>query len=167
LAITTPVEQGKTSEEQEPIDPPTPGETHAYIRVWDLEKPGKPLVLGGHWRTVRAIRITPDGNRAVSASQGWVLRIWDLMDGKHLHVLRGHQGIIHDLAITADSRYVVSVSDDRTLRVWDLETGNAIATWTGEMAAISCAVSPDGRYMVVGEKQGRVHLLSLEGVTEL
>ena len=78
--------------------------------------------LEGHLGAVKAVGVTPDGRRAVSASEDVTLRIWDLESGQLLRTLEGHLGGV-EVAVTPDGRRVVSGSKDKTLRVWDLESG--------------------------------------------
>ena len=73
--------------------------------------------LEGHTNWVRAVAITPDGQRAVSASDDRTLRIWDLATGATLRTLEGHTGPVSAVAITPDGQRAVSASDDGTLRI--------------------------------------------------
>jgi WD40 repeat protein len=79
--------------------------------------------------------------------------------------LEGHTGSVNAVAVTPDGHRAVSASFDRMLRLWDVESGKEIATFTGEGEVSSCAVAPDGRTIIAGERSGRVHFgvpLSLE-----
>jgi WD40 repeat protein len=105
--------------------------------------------------------VTPDGRRAVSASDDQTLRLWDLETGQTIRRLEGHTGWVRAVAVMPDGRRAVSASYDGTLRLWDLESGKQIATFTGESAMPSCAVTSDGRAIVAGESLGRVHFLRL------
>ncbi|KAB8331286.1 hypothetical protein SD80_026025, partial [Scytonema tolypothrichoides VB-61278] len=40
------------------------------------------LTLNGHSDSVRAVIVTPDGKRVISASDDSTLKVWDLADGK-------------------------------------------------------------------------------------
>ena len=107
------------------------------------------------------VAITPDGRRAVSASEDNTLRVWDLESGQSLRTLEGHSIRVTRVAITPDGRRAVSASWDKTLRVWDLESGKELALLTADGPMTSCAVSLDGRTIVAGDASGRVHLLRL------
>ena len=71
--------------------------------------------------------MTPDGRRAVSASEDRTLRLWDLESGQTIRTLEGHTERVLAVAVTPDGRRAVSASEDRTLRLWDLESGQTIS----------------------------------------
>jgi hypothetical protein len=73
-----------------------------------------------------AVAVTPDGRRAVSASQDQTLRLWELESGQTVHPLQGHTSYVTAVAVTPDGRRAVSASWDYTLRLWDLESGQTI-----------------------------------------
>ena len=41
-----------------------------------------------------AVAVTPDGQRAVSASWDKTLKVWDLESGRELRTLTGHTGAV-------------------------------------------------------------------------
>ena len=75
--------------------------------------------------------VTPDGRRAVSASEDKTLKVWDLESGRALRTLEGHSDWVNGVAVTPDGRRAVSASWDKTLKVWDLESGRALRTLEG------------------------------------
>ncbi len=132
----------------------------------NLIAPGGPLIrtLSGHGDSVRAVAGTPDGRRAISASGDHTCKVWDLAGGEDLHTLSGHGDSVRAVAVTPGGRRAISASGDHTCKVWDLVSGEEVATFTGESSILCCAVSPDGRTIVIGEQSGRVHFFRLEGV---
>jgi WD40 repeat protein len=111
-----------------------------------LSRAGGPLryVLGGHENRVRAIAITQDGKRAVSAADDRTLIVWDLANGTALFTLRGHTDQIYTVAVTHDGSLAVSGCNDRTLRVWDLGRGSVRRVLRGHEAYIKAvAVTAD------------------------
>jgi len=135
-----------------------------------LTPPGGALLrtLTGHTAGVRAVAVTPDGRRAVSASDDQTLKVWDLESGVELRTLTGHTAGVMAVAVTPDGRRAVSASSDQTLKVWDLESGAVIATFSGDGPLDACATAPDGGCsedtltIVTGGASGRVHFLRLE-----
>jgi WD40 repeat protein len=65
------------------------------------------------------------------------------------------------VAVTPDGRGAVSGSGDRTLRLWDLVTAKELAIFTGDAAFACCAVVPDGKAAVVGDRGGQIHALEI------
>ena len=104
--------------------------------------------------------VTPDGGRAISASDDQTLRLWDLESGQTIRTLEGHTSGVALVTVTSDGRRAVSAGD-RTLRVWDLESGKKIATFTGDGVLYCCVFAPDGGTIVTGGQLGRVHFLRL------
>src|SRR4029077_5274143 len=98
-----------------------------------LTQPGGPLIctLEDHTDWVRAVAVTPEGRRAVSASHDRTLRLWDLESGKTIRTLESHPVGFHAVAVTPEGGRAVSGSLDCTLRLWDLESGQTIRTLQG------------------------------------
>jgi WD40 repeat protein len=119
--------------------------------------------FAGHSAGVRAVAITRDGRRAVSACSDKTLRIWDLESGRLLKILEGHSEWVRAVAITPDDRRAVSVSDDNTLRIWDLESGREFCSVAGDAAIRCCAIAPGSKTIIAGDHAGFIHILRLEG----
>jgi len=130
--------------------------------VWDLGSGPEPRALTGRTGPVYAVAVTPDGQRAVSASDDQTLKVWDLASGRELRTLTGHTGSVHGVAVTADGYRAVSASYDNTVKVWDLEAGEVLAMFTCDGAALCCAFSDALQLIVAGDAGGHLHFLRLE-----
>jgi len=115
----------------------------------------------GHTDCVCDVAVTPDGNRAVSASWDSTLWVWGLATGLMLHTLRGHSGPVYEVAVTPDGKRAVSASRDSTLKLWDMATGLPIVTFYCDASANCCAFV-DQQRIVAGDAGGRVYFLVLE-----
>ena len=89
--------------------------------------------------------VTPDGRRAVSASDDKTLKVWDLESGRELRTLEGHSAWVNGVAVTPDGRRAVSASGDKTLKVWDLESGRELRTLEGHSAWVTGVAVTPGR----------------------
>src|SRR5690606_19212258 len=100
------------------------------LKIWDIISGEELISLVGHTKGVTAVAVTPDGNRAVSASEDQTLKVWDTNTGTELFTLKGHQDWVTAIAVTPDGRRAISGAgshaqypSDTTLKVWDLEYG--------------------------------------------
>jgi WD40 repeat protein len=107
------------------------------------------------------VAVTPDGKRAVSASEDHTLKLWDLETGRALLSLEGHSDVVNGVAVTPDGKRAVSASEDHTLKVWDLEASLPFATFHCDASARCCVFAGD-RKIVAGDGLGHLHFLRLE-----
>ncbi len=92
--------------------------------LWDLETGQTLQTLRGHTsRDIRAVSITPDGQRAISGSLDNTCILWDLGTGQVLKTLKGHYSTFNAISITPDGKRAICCSIDDTCILWDLETG--------------------------------------------
>jgi WD40 repeat protein len=129
------------------------GTQGSWLRpLWPaLHPPGTSLIrtLEDHSSSVHGIAVTPDGKRAVSASEDETLKVWDVESGRVLHTLKGHSSSVRGVAVTPDGKRAVSASEDQTLKVWNLESGCALHTLEGHDGWVcDVKVTLDGRWAV-------------------
>ena len=80
------------------------------LKVRDLASGCELRTLSGHTGLVTGVAVTPDGQRAVSASGDMMLKVWDLDNGLELRTLSGHISYINAVAVTPDGQWAVSAS---------------------------------------------------------
>jgi WD40 repeat protein len=130
-----------------------------------LTPPGGALLrtIEGHSDQVRALALTADGRRAVSAGIDRMLKLWDLEGGVELRQLIGHKGRISALAVTPDGRHAVSYSSDGTLRLWDLGTGTELNAFEGGVGQVrALVIASDARRATSVSEDGTVALWDLQ-----
>ena len=76
------------------------------------------VALDGPIEVVRAIAVTPDGSRVITAGDDGVATIWDRDKGKLLGHRDRHARPISALAVDGETLWVAS--DDGTLAAWDI-----------------------------------------------
>jgi WD40 repeat protein/energy-coupling factor transporter ATP-binding protein EcfA2 len=146
------------------------GHDHAYaqdaLRQALSNTGGIPLI--GHYFSVDALCISPDGRWLASGGFDNTVRLWDLTAADPSAtpvVLRGHEGGVYTLAISPDGRWLASGSGDSTVRLWDLSAADPSAAQVvlrgHKRYVISLAISSDGRWLASGSADNTVHLWDL------
>jgi WD40 repeat protein len=135
------------------------------LKVWDLVS-GKELATlnTGYSYLLSALSVALDGRRAVTLSYDGILVIWDIERYQALCTVQGHVYSANTVKVLPCSKRFVSSGGRGSVKVWDLETGTCLAAFTGEGEFQSCAVTPGGQIIVMGERSGRIHFLRLENL---
>lgn len=145
------------------VDDPSRNE----LQLIRLKREGPLAGLRAHGTGVRAVAVSADGRRALSAA-GIKVQIWDLESCTQPRSLYStYTSSVYDVALTADGRRAVSGYGDGTLMVWDVESGKKILTLEGYSKSVKVSISRDGRRAVVATEDGTLKVWNLETGTEL
>ena len=74
---------------------------------------------GGHGNVVRSVKLSADGQFAVTASSDHTAKVWATSDGRLVSLLAGHADVVTDAVFFDGAFRVVTGSLDGTVRVWD------------------------------------------------
>src|SRR5205823_4616760 len=92
------------------------GGADATVRLWDVDKGEEVLQFKGHTQPVFSVALSPDGQRALSASgqfethfgkkthQDCTVRLWDVATGTELRRFEGHTGVVFRVLFSPDGR---------------------------------------------------------------
>jgi WD40 repeat protein len=133
------------------------------LKVWDLESGQGLITCKDHAGLVSAVGVTPDGRKAVSASEDYTLKVWDLESGQECLTFRDHTGPVSAVVVMPDGRMVISGSDDMTLKIWDLENGSIETEFYCDMPIKACGYSHQCNCIIIGDSTGKVYMLRFEG----
>jgi small GTP-binding protein len=112
---------------------------------------------------VVAYSFTPDGRRALSASNDNIVRIWDVKTGQCLRELLGHVALVWTVAWSTDQTRALSGSRDRTVRLWDVETGRCLRVFEDHQHEVeSVAWSADQKTGISGSYDTTARLWEVE-----
>ena len=140
------------------------------VQAWDLE--GSRRFLPG--RTGEAsgvlnpwLALSPDGRRIAYTGNGPQLQIRDVASGRLGPVITpspATQGSYNDVVWHPDSRTVSMSSGDPWVRIWDASTSRLLAERRLAPApstegAAAASFTLDGKHLVVGSTEGRLHVL--------
>jgi WD40 repeat protein/serine/threonine protein kinase/TPR repeat protein len=110
------------------------------------------LTIAGHSDAVISAALSPDGQRAITASRDNTARIWDASSGRQIALL-SHAASVSSAAFSPDGRLVATASRDATARIWDVASGREVMVLRGHMDILWCvAFSPDGRRVVTASR---------------
>ena len=137
-------------------------------QLWDSD--GRRIArLPGSDFAVTDAAFSPDGARAVTASEDGSARIWDAATGRRIAVLR-HGRTVNGVRFSADGRSVVTAGDDGTARVWPATGGAAIRVLRGHTDSVVAAAFTAGDTRIVtaaDDGSARVWSARAPGVTPL
>jgi WD40 repeat protein len=110
----------------------------------------------GHSSAIAAVKITPDGQYAVSCAS-FHIKMWELATGKEIRSLAGLATQISSVNVSVDGLHAASVSAyGSTTMLWELATGKAI-----RRSRHGGAVSPDNKYIADRDEDGQIKLWEL------
>src|SRR5262249_55718126 len=122
--------------------------------------------LVGHDYSVTCVALTPDGRRAVSASNDRTLMVWEIQSGQVIRTLEGHSGSVYAVSLTSDAQILASQSADGTVRLWYFETGRtaAILPFIPKEDLLAVAFHPTAPILAMaGGKEGNdLHIWKLD-----
>jgi len=128
-------------------------------RLWDVETGQVIHTLTGHTAGIRNVAYSPDGNYLLTGSGDNTARLWDAETGQELYTLTGHTAEVNGVAFSPDGRYAITAGWEGTVRFWDVETGREVRSFTEDEGIYEMALSPDGQYILTGNKDtGKVRL---------
>ena len=95
---------------------------HNTISILDIETGMKRNTLSGHKREILALKVTPDGSLAISASADRTVRVWLLSTGECLHILHNYERIAA-ISLSGDT---LAISGSDHVRLWSLNSGRCV-----------------------------------------
>jgi cytochrome c len=123
--------------------------------------------LRGHGGPVRALAVSADGKRLVSASFDTTAITWSLTSGAAQKVLRFHDGAVNAVAYLGDGRMATS-GEDKRIAIWKPRADKPTAVLEGHTApVVGLAVSPDGKTLASASWDGTARLWPIDGGTPL
>jgi WD40 repeat protein len=117
------------------------GDVGHAVRVWDLSRGRRPVVLAGSQGSVTAVAFSPDGRRLVSGGDDGVLRVWD-WDAGRPPSLPGAASDATRFQLTREGR-LLAVDPDDGRAAW-VEAAGPLRRLEGVLQPAHVSVSRDG-----------------------
>ena len=147
------------------------GSVDRTIRLWRLQTGESSGVLLGHLDNVTAVKFSPDGEHAASASRDSTVRIWNIRTGSFKalnHSLSGKANYIRDISYSPDGNLLASVADDGRIRIWDALRGELLRVILAHEAKIQgVAFSRDGKLLGSASDDGTIKLWAVDNWTQI
>ncbi len=131
-------------------------------RIWTLD--GRPAgELAGHEQSVNVVRISADGETAITASSDKTVRVWDLPTRSERGILGRHRRQILSLDLDAARGRAWSGGHDGRLIAWDLERGDAIVELDLGTSVTALAVRASDGAVLAGTAGGGIAIVDPDG----
>ena len=125
-------------------------------KIARLRRAGRTIVLRGHDNDITSVRLSPDGKRAVTASEDHDVRTWSMVDGSNLHVIKAAQGPVADARFSPDGRWIVTAGPGAG-GVFAADSGELLFYLRGHEGPLTgAAFAPDGTTIVTSGSDGTV-----------
>ena len=92
-----------------------------------------------HRNWVNDAAFSPDGSKALTASDDGTTKLWDATTGVCLLTLAQHKDEIYSAAFSSDGSRIVTASSDSAAKVWNATTGTCLLTLAGHKDLVHSA----------------------------
>lgn len=143
------------------------GDPDGSVRLWDVVARRVIRILRGHPIAVTQLGFAAGGvlvsaNGGGSTGAAASVRLWNLgRPGGHAQLLTGAGDSSLPLAVfalSADGELLVAPTPENRVAIWEIATRRKVATLKEEATVISLAISPDGKLIAGGGRDGSVHV---------
>jgi WD40 repeat protein len=111
------------------------GYTSPTIKIWDLMRGTCLHTLTGHTSVIRALQMSRDETKLVSAALNGEVKVWDPVTGACLQTFTDPENsgscMKRPCQLSPDGTKLVFGSGLKNIKVWDLMTGTCLHTLTG------------------------------------
>jgi WD40 repeat protein len=134
-------------------------------RVWNLNDFTCERVLNAHEADCNAVAISPDGHRAVTASDDKNCHMWCLDTGEKLATFTGHTEMIVSvsLKISSETSFLIATGSwDGTIRLFDSNNstnGTVVTTHDKKVACVK--FNPSGSLLATGSFDATSQIIDL------
>ncbi|KAL3640094.1 hypothetical protein CASFOL_015062 [Castilleja foliolosa] len=143
----------------------------AYHGVIDHAPSERLQVLQEHKDKICFLRFSHSGKYLASSSADCIVIVWEVMlDGRVSlkHTLCGHQKPVSCISWSFSDAQLLTCGLDEVVRRWDIESGQCVHIYEKSgVSLVSCAWSPDAKYIFCGVNDKSVCMWDLEEGKEL
>lgn len=137
------------------------GSKDKTVKLWETSTGNEVRTLAGHASEITDIHFTPDGKYLLSSNWDHTVKVWEILTGRMIRDFTTHQRMVK--SVTVDEKGTVfSAGAEREGYAWDMNTGDVKYTFRVDPGQYgpSLDLSPDGKYLAVGNDNGRILILN-------
>jgi WD40 repeat protein len=135
------------------------------LRLWDAETGREVARLSGHADRVNAACLSRDGTWAVSGGRDGIVKVWDLQQRKEVRSVQLNSEVRGCWCLN-DGTAVLTVDAEGLLVWWSLPDLEVQAKLSSDIRALCGDLALSGSELVLGNEQGHLHFVTLEGIEE-
>ncbi|MBY0512535.1 MAG: serine/threonine protein kinase [Gemmataceae bacterium] len=143
----------------QPIDDPPALPAPAPVAAAPDRGPPPRFVIDGKAGPIWAASFTPNGETLITGSEAGSLQFWAWQENDRRNALEPERaGNIWAVDVSRDGKYIVAGCDNSSALVYDLKTTTRIALLSHPNSVKAAAFSPDGKWLVTGDRGGIIRL---------
>ncbi len=112
------------------------------------------------------VALSPDETKVLTTGCDNTAKLWNAATGELVQTLDGHSGWVTDGVFLPSGERIVTASFDAQLKLWSAATGELLKSLSQPELPHCLAVSPDGRHIAAGLRDGSVRLYDPEHLVE-
>ena len=124
-----------------------------FVSLWDVASGRVVQRFLGHTKQILSVAFSPDGSKALTASDDATVKLWDTRTGQLIHDLKGQVDGVSSVSFSPDGHSLLVGSWDNTAVIWNLANGKEVQRFVGHTEPVFSSIfSRDGRMVVTGSR---------------
>lgn len=89
-------------------------------------------------------------------------RLWDLKQGTQIGPMLRHDLQICAVNFLSSDQQAITIDTGGVIKIWEIATGKLCHSWNVNFDVFSVSISPNGNWLAVGGKHGKIEVLHLQ-----